>query len=64
VANLERLYTVRWAGYSGPIIGIGGPDALDARSRTLLSLEAVIAPRAVGLREAVAQSQLRVSGTQ
>jgi hypothetical protein len=64
VANLERLYTVRWAGYSGPIIGIGGPDALDARSRTLLSLEAVIAPRAVGLREAVAQSQRRVSGTQ
>ena len=64
VANLERLYTVRWAGYSGPIIGIGGPDALDARSRTLLSLEAVIAPRAVGLREAAAQSQRRVSGTQ
>lgn len=64
VANLERLYTVRWAGYSGPIIGIGGPDALDARSRTLLSLETVIAPRAVGLREVVAQLQLRVSGTQ
>ena len=64
VANLERLYTVRWAGYSGPIIGIGGPDALDARSRTLLSLEALIAPRASGLREAVTHSQLRVWGTQ
>lgn len=64
VANLERLYSVRWAGYSGPIIGIGGPDALDARSRTLLSLEAVIPPRAAGLREAVTQLQLRVSGTQ
>lgn len=63
VANLEQLYTVRWAGYSGPIIGIGGPDAIDARSRTLLALDAVVAPRAVGLRAAAAQSQLRVSGT-
>ncbi|MBL0217625.1 MAG: hypothetical protein IPQ07_27590 [Myxococcales bacterium] len=54
-ANLERLYTVRWAGYSGPIIGIGGPDVLDARSRTLLSLEALIAPLAPGLRDAVAR---------
>ena len=64
VANLERLYSVRWAGYTGPIIGIGGPDSLDARSRMLLSLETVIAPRAVGLREAAAHSQLRVAGTQ
>ncbi len=64
VANLERLYAVRWAGYTGPIIGVGGPDALDPRSRTLLSLEAVIAPRAPGLREAASQSQLRVAGTQ
>ncbi len=64
VANLERLYSVRWAGYTGPIIGIGRPDSLDARSRTLLSLEAVIAPGTSGLRDLVAQSQLRVSGTQ
>lgn len=64
VANLERLYTVRWAGYAGPIIGIGGPDALDARSRTLLSLETVVPPLAAGLRDAAAQSQLRVAGTQ
>lgn len=64
VANLERLYTVRWAGYAGPIIGIGGPDTLDARSRTLLSLEAVIPPCGTGLREAVTHSQLRASDTQ
>jgi len=63
-ANLESLYTVRWAGYAGPIIGIGGDGVLDARSRTLLSLEAVVAPRAPGLRDVVAQLQLRVSGTQ
>jgi hypothetical protein len=63
-ANLEQLYAVRWAGYAGPIIGIGGPDVLDARSRMLLSLDAVIAPRAPGLRDVVTQSQLRVSGTQ
>lgn len=64
VANLERLYTVRWAGYTGPIIGVGGPNALDARSRTLLSLETVIAPLGTGLREAATQSQLRLAGTQ
>lgn len=54
-ANLEALYTVRWAGFSGPIVGVGLPDVLDARSRTLLSLEALVAPLAPGLRDVVAR---------
>ena len=63
-ANLEALFTVRWAGYAGPIIGIGDEHSLDARARTLLSLEALVAPWSVRLREVVDQLQLRVSGTQ
>jgi hypothetical protein len=63
-ANLQALYTVRWAGYTGPIIGIGAADAIDARARTLLSLEAVVAPYTLTLRDAAAHSQRLFAGTQ
>lgn len=53
-ANIAALYTVRWAGFAGAIIGIGGPESLDARSRTLLSLAALVPAFSPALRATVA----------
>lgn len=50
-AELAMLVTARWAGYRGPIVGVGNAHDIPARTRLLVGLE-VISDTDDAMREA------------
>ncbi|MFN0246208.1 MAG: hypothetical protein ACKV2T_04825 [Kofleriaceae bacterium] len=54
-ADISQLISLRWMGYRGRVIALARSSTIDARTRQLASVEAVIAPSGTALREQLAR---------
>lgn len=49
--DISQLISLRWMGYRGRVIALSRSGAIDARTRQLASIEAVVLPSGTSLRE-------------
>lgn len=54
-ADISQLISVRWMGYRGRVIALSRAGMIDARTRQLASIDAVVAPNTTELREQLAR---------
>lgn len=56
--DVSQLITQRWMGYRGRVIALARNGSIDARTRQLASIEAVLKPTGSALRDELARPKL------